>query len=145
MTRACGEGRFVTFVVGVIDLKTFETTWVNAGHIPPMLRTANGDVTPVGEAEAGIPIGVFDRPYEETTLPLKPDEVIVLCTDGVTEARNPAKDLYGVERLRAVLSAGGTVEALGEAVLADVRDFAAGRPPHDDVTVVCFGRDAGQR
>src|SRR5262249_21243326 len=44
MTRACGDGRFVSFVVGVIDLDTFQTHWVNAGHIPPLHRSAKGEV-----------------------------------------------------------------------------------------------------
>jgi serine phosphatase RsbU (regulator of sigma subunit) len=141
MMRVCGEGRFATFVVGVIDLATQMTTWVTAGHIPPLLRRASGEVTPVGEATAGIPLGVFDRPYEEVSLLLEPGDTIVLCTDGVTEAKNAANDLYGIDRLLALLKAApGEVEPMGVAVLADVRRFAVGRPPHDDLTLVCFGR-----
>jgi serine phosphatase RsbU (regulator of sigma subunit) len=144
MMRVCGDGRFVTFVVGVIDLATLQTTWVNAGHIPPLLRKANGDVQAVGEAQAGIPLGVFDKPIEEATLALQPGESIVLCTDGVTETKNTANDLYGMERLRAELNAApADVEQLGLGVLTDVRRFAAGCPPHDDLTLVCFGRSAG--
>src|SRR5262245_48698594 len=141
MLRVCGDGRFVTFIVGVIDLATLKTTWVNAGHIPPLLRKANGEVQTVGEAKAGIPLGVFDKPVEEASLPLEPGDTVLLCTDGVTETKNATNDLYGADRLRSLLTAAPTdVEQMGLAVLTDVRKFAAGRPPHDDLTLVCFGR-----
>jgi serine phosphatase RsbU (regulator of sigma subunit) len=144
MMRVCGDGRFVTFVVGVIDLGTLQTTWVNAGHIPPLLRRANGEVQSVGEAKAGIPLGVFDKPIEETTLPLQAGEMILLCTDGITESKNPSKELYGMDRLKAQLkSVPADVEQSGVAILTDVRRFATGTPPHDDLTLVCFGRTTG--
>jgi sigma-B regulation protein RsbU (phosphoserine phosphatase) len=96
----------------------------------------------VGDAIVGLPLGVIDRPYEQMTFPLEPGDLLVLFTDGVTEARNPAGDQYGPDRLRAVVAAGPKdVEAMGKAVLADVRRFAAGRLPNDDLTIVCFGRD----
>ena len=96
----------------------------------------------VGDAIVGLPLGVMDKPYEQTSFPLEPGDVLLFYTDGVTEARNPANDQYGLDRLRRVMAGGPKdVEALGTAVLADVRRFAAGRPQNDDLTVVCFGRD----
>ena len=96
----------------------------------------------IGDAIVGLPLGVMDRPYESMTVELEPGDVVVLYTDGVTEARNPGGDQYGLDRLRAVVAAGPKeVEALGSAVLADVRRFAAARPQNDDLTIVCFGRD----
>ncbi len=141
MIRVCGQSRFISLVLCVIDLNTHVTTWVNAGHIPPLLRKANGEVISVGEATADIPLGVFDRPYEEVSLPLQPGDAFFLCTDGVTEARNPSNELYGMQKLLAqVKVAPADVEALGVAVLTDVRRYTVGRPPHDDLTLVCFGR-----
>ncbi len=141
MIRACGDGRFVTFLVGVVDLKTLSVTWVNAGHIPPLLRKPTGEVASIGEGKAGIPLGVFERPYEEATLALNPGDLVLLCTDGVIESRNPENDLYGIERLSAAIGPCSSAESMGSTVLEDLRRFAAGRPPHDDVTIVCFGRD----
>ncbi len=72
----------------------------------------------------------------------EPGDVLLFYTDGVTEARNPGNDQYGLERLSKVVAGGPKdVEALGAAVLADVRRFAAGRPQNDDLTIVCVGRD----
>jgi serine phosphatase RsbU (regulator of sigma subunit) len=144
LMQSGADGRFVTFVAMIIDLKTYGVTLVNAGHMPPLRRRAGrADVEEVGDAIVGLPLGVMDRPYEQMTFPLETGDVFLLYTDGVTEARNPRNDQYGLDRLRKVMASGlAGPEALGAAVLADVRCFAAGRPQNDDVTIVCFGRDA---
>lgn len=142
VTRACGDARFITLVLAVIDLNTFGVTVVNAGHMPPLRRRADGTVEDVGVGTAGIPLGVFDRPYQETATTAEPGDLWVMCTDGVTEARDPAGELYGAERLRAALRAApADAESAGQAILADVRQFAAGRPAADDLTLVCFSRE----
>jgi serine phosphatase RsbU (regulator of sigma subunit) len=141
LTRAGSEGRFVTCVVAVINLDDYSITLVNAGHLPPLRRRASGVVEEVGDAIVGLPLGVVDRPYEEMVLPLERGDTLIFYTDGVTEARNPQGELYGIERLRGVAAnAAPDVEALGTAVLADVRHFAGERPLGDDLTIVCFGR-----
>jgi len=142
LTRPGSEGRFVTCVFAVLNLDQHTMTLVNAGHLPPLRRRAGqGVVEDVGDAVVGLPLGVFDRPYEEMVAPLEPGDTVVLYTDGVTEARNPQGELYGIDRLRAaVKSAPNDVEALGNAILADVRAFAGDRPLGDDLTIVCFGR-----
>ena len=135
------DDRFVTMAVAVLDLTTFELRVVTAGHIPP-LRRRGGVVEEIGSAEAGIPLGVFDKPYQECVTRLEPGDVLVLCTDGVTETRDVANDLYGLDRVRAVVTATpGDAEAVGEAILADVRYFAGGHAPTDDLTLVCLSRD----
>ncbi len=140
LTREGTEDRFVTFVVAVLDPADFSLTLVNAGHMPP-LRRRSGGVDDVGPESGGLPLGVMDRPYAQAVLPFEPGDTLVLYTDGVTEARNPAGKLYGAERLRAVVrGAPDDVEALGRAILDDVRSFAAGRPQNDDLTIVCFSR-----
>jgi serine phosphatase RsbU (regulator of sigma subunit) len=142
VTRACGPDRFITMVVGVIDLRAGTMTVVNAGHLPPLRRRPDGTVDEIGAEEAGIPLGVRDRPYDEVVVPVGPGELFAFVTDGVTEARNPAGDLYGPDRLRNQLArAPADAEKAGQAVLADVTRFAAGRPPSDDLTLVAFSRD----
>ena len=140
---AGNTGRFITFVVAVLDLNTFVLTLVNAGHLPPLRRRGpSGEVDEIGNQAVGIPLGVFDRPYQETVLPFQPGDTLILYTDGVTEARNPQGELYGADRLRGVVrGASENVEALGQAILADVQHFAADRPQSDDLTIVCFGRN----
>jgi serine phosphatase RsbU (regulator of sigma subunit) len=142
MARALGDARFITFLVAVLDLSHFGVTVVSAGHPLPLRRRAGGAVESVGEGAVGLPLAGFDQPYRETAVTLEPGESLVLYTDGLTEARGPGGEFYGAERLREVVrDAPADVEALGSAILADVRQFAAGRPQRDDLTLVCVGRD----
>jgi serine phosphatase RsbU (regulator of sigma subunit) len=143
LKRACEEGRFVTFLGMVLDLEKMSVTMVNAGHLPPLRRCgATGEVDVIGENDVGIPLGVFDRPYQETTLDLGVGDCLVLATDGITEARNPDNDLYGVERLRAIMQKSPPeAGSIGASVLADVRSFAGGRPLGDDLTLIVMGRE----
>jgi serine phosphatase RsbU (regulator of sigma subunit) len=141
LIRPGTEDRFITCVVAVVDLDHLTLSLVNAGHLPPLLRRADGTVEELGEAVAGLPLGVLDRPYQEATLPLGPGEAVVFYTDGVTEARNPRNEMYGVDQLKKVVEKGpGEAEALGTAVLDDLQRFVAGRPAHDDVTLLCLRR-----
>jgi sigma-B regulation protein RsbU (phosphoserine phosphatase) len=142
LTPVCGDGRFITFAAGIIHLPSFELTLVNAGHMPLLRKTRGGEVEEVGAAAVGIPLGVFDRPYEATVARLEPGDVLLFYSDGVTEARDPRGRMYGPDRLREVLRATpGDAEAVGRVVLTDVQAFAAGRPPGDDLTLVCVSRD----
>ena len=134
--------RFVTFVVVVLDLNDFSMTLVNAGHIPPLCwRSRSGEVEELGTEAGGLALGLAPEVYQEIRVSLNPGDTVVLCTDGVTEARAPNGDLYGVERLRTVFAtAAAKHEEVGPAILRDVRMFSASRPPSDDIALVCFGR-----
>jgi phosphoserine phosphatase RsbU/P len=141
-TRAV-EGRFVTFVLCVIDVTTGEMTIGIAGHMPIMIRKTDGSVIEFGEEVIGVPIGVMEGyPYEVMTRTIEPGETCVIYTDGVSEAMNHDNDLYGVDRLRELMKAstGGHADALGKVILADVRKFANGRAQNDDITIMVFGR-----
>ena len=135
------DDRFITFVAAIVDTKTFSMTLLNAGH-PPPLRKRKGTVQDLEPELPGLPLAVTDQPYESATLSLEPGDVIVLFTDGVTEAQNQRNELYGIDRLHAIVkNTQGTPTAIGEAILNDVQRFAGGRPATDDLTLVCFGRE----
>jgi phosphoserine phosphatase RsbU/P len=139
------EGRFVTFVLGLIHLQTGEMSLVNAGHMPIMVRRADGTIEEFGETTIGIPLGVMeDYPYDVATRTIEPGETVVIYTDGVSEAMNPDSDLYGVPRIIEVITEQGTCAAakLGVALREDVRRHASGRPQNDDITLMVFGRSA---
>lgn len=141
-TRAV-EGRFVTFVLCVIDTQTGEMTIAIAGHMPIMIRKTDGSIIEFGEEVIGVPIGVMeDYPYDIITRKIEPGETCVIYTDGVSEAMNPSNELYGIERLRELMKASeaGQADALGKVILADVRKFANGRAQNDDITIMVFGR-----
>ena len=136
------EGRFVTYILGIIDLDTNIITLANAGHMSPLIRKTSGEVEEIDESVIGIPIGIMDGyPYEVIQRQIGPDEMFVLITDGVDEAMNPNGDLYTKERVREFVRSGNPdPEELGRALLADVRRHANGRAQNDDITIMAFGR-----
>ena len=141
-SRHSWDDRFVTMVVAVVDPATHRLTLVNAGHMPPMLRNAVGEVKEIGGDEAGLPIGVLDDfEYEACQLDLQPGDLLTAFTDGFSEAMNSNRDLFGIERLAEVLSnTDVAMEEMGPHVLSEVRSFAGGFPQSDDMCLVCLGR-----
>ncbi len=136
--------RFITFVLAVLDPKTGRVSIVNAGHLPPLLRAANGATSIIHGADSGLPLGVSgDCVYEQTELILHPGESLFLLTDGLTEAMNPKNEIYSYKRIVDFLrNQSGSVEHLGEALVADVDNFCEGRSQRDDICLVCFRRAA---
>jgi sigma-B regulation protein RsbU (phosphoserine phosphatase) len=144
MCDSAVEGRFVTYVLVMIDLKTHEMTLANAGHMSPLLRKPDGTVEEVIEEDlCGPPIGVVEEyPYDVVKRVLNPGETVVIVTDGVDEAQNAAGELYGKERvIEFIANASPKADELGKMLLADVRRHAAGHPQNDDITIMTFGRN----
>lgn len=142
MCHSMVEGRFVTYILGVIDLRTNRITLANAGHMSPLIRKANGEVEEFNQETIGIPIGIMDGyPYEVVERDIAVGDLFVLVTDGVDEAMNPAGELYTKERVEEFVAAGSSDPAeMGRALLADVRIHADGREQNDDITIMTFGR-----
>ena len=138
------EGRFVTFILGVIDLQRHRITLANAGHMTPLIRRPDGTVDKIEDSAIGIPVGIIsDYRYEVLERAIDPGNTWVLITDGVDEAMDPDSNLYGRERVRSFVRNGRPdPEELGRALLADVREHAAGRAQSDDITIMAFGRPA---
>ncbi len=138
------EGRFVTFVLAIVDLNSHQLSLIIAGHMSPMIRRPDGTIEEFPEDIVGLPLGVADgMSFDVVTRSIAPGETIVIYTDGVSEAMNPGNDLYGEDRLRALIQSHAPApEALGRAILADVRQHAAGREQNDDITLMVFGRHA---
>jgi serine phosphatase RsbU (regulator of sigma subunit) len=136
------EGRFVTYILGVIDLDTNRITIANAGHMSPLIRRVNGEVDEIDDSTIGIPIGIMDEyPYEVVEREIGEGEMFVLITDGVDEAMDPNGELYTKERVREFVRTGSPdPEELGRALLSDVRRHANGRDQNDDITIMTFGR-----
>ena len=141
--KAGWSDRFVTMLLAVIDYNSHEVILVNAGHMPPILRHADGSVEEVGDEAAGVPIGVEeDWQYEEFHLRLEPGDSLTCFTDGFSEASNGLTELYGVERLHQQVALPATdVKELGEHILADVQSFVGNYKQSDDMCLLCFGRD----
>lgn len=143
MCAAAVEGRFVTYVLIILDVTTHEMTLINAGHMSPIIRRADGSLFEFGDETVGVPIGVVDGyPFDVLSFKMEPGDLAVLFTDGVSEAMNPNGDLYTLEHLRDFIKAGPKkADELGKALLQDVRRHANGRAQNDDITIMTFGRD----
>jgi phosphoserine phosphatase RsbU/P len=129
-------GMFVTTFYGVLDLATGALTYCNGGHNPPFILRTDGSVELLATTPDLI-VGVMrGYPYNEHVLQLAPGEGLVLYTDGVTEAMNSSEDMYEEASLERLLrtQTGATAAQIVEAVVADVRTFAAGHPQSDDLT-----------
>jgi serine phosphatase RsbU (regulator of sigma subunit) len=133
---------FVTMTVAVLDPLRHEIQLVNAGNLPPFMRKQDGNVEQIGTACTGLPIGVSpDFKYESLRFSLSPGDMVVMLTDGLSEAMNFANELYGIDRLRGqLMTSAKSVIDLGSHLLDDVRAFAGERPQADDMCLVCFGR-----
>ncbi len=137
-------GRFITFALCVLDPIKHEVTVVNAGHMSPLLlRAKTGEVTELAREVSGPPLGVTDE-FEigEKTYALEPGDAILLYTDGVNEAMNANRELYGEERIAAVMSkCRGNAQCVVEGLAQDVQAFSAGAAQNDDICIVGFSRN----
>ena len=92
----------------------------------------------------GFPLGITpESEYKQTEVNLNPGDVVAIFSDGVTEARNLREELYESRAnrrlLRKLAETQGGAEAVGNAILEDIREFSAGHEQVDDITLVCFG------
>ncbi len=136
--------RFITFFIGVIDPATGEMTYVNAGHNPPLLVHRDGSVERL-EA-TGMILGILPNvEYEEKKCQMEVGDVVVLFSDGITEASRPDTDEeFGEGRLASILAelGGSPASEIIEAIQQRLQAFIAGAPAADDLTVVIARRVA---
>jgi serine phosphatase RsbU (regulator of sigma subunit)/CHASE2 domain-containing sensor protein len=142
------EMLFVTVFAGILDLRSGELTWCNAGHDSPFCMRP-GQKTPTRlEGESGPPLCVIaDYAYRPERYTLLPGEMLCLFTDGVTEAMNAANELYGRQRLFSVLkSSFGATEAIQvvDAMRDDVRAFVLATERSDDLTILALRWNGGE-
>ncbi len=130
------SGTFVTTFYARLDLATGRMTYANAGHNPPFLLRADGAMEEL--PSGGIALGAWkDARTVQAEVTLQPGDVLLLYTDGVTEAINQPKEQFGEERLQAELRALRDLpaERIAEGVKRAVFDFAGTEPQFDDLTV----------
>ena len=130
---------FCTAFLGVLDLKTGNMQYCNAGHNAPVLLDSSGEVKFV-EVKPNIPLGLFDDfPYEGQVCDITKGASLFLYTDGVTEAENTVKALYSDERLLNLLDKQreNMSQAIVDIVWDDVNKHADGAEQSDDITIMC--------
>jgi phosphoserine phosphatase RsbU/P len=134
------SGMFVTFFYGVLDTRTGEVEFSNAGHNTPYAFSADGTLREL-EGKGGPMLGLFPGlVYEEASTRLAPGEGILVYTDGVTEATNTADKFFNEQRLEDYLHAHSSepVEQLVNGLHQCVQEFAAGVPQADDITALAL-------
>ena len=134
------EEMFITAFEGVLDLETGEFNYVNAGHEMPFICKAGGDFEPYKIRAAFVLAGMENMKYRAGSMTLEPGDKIFQYTDGVTEATNIHNELYGMERLGAILNKAKN-EAPSEilpAVKKDIDEFVGKAPQFDDITMLCL-------
>lgn len=132
------SGMFVTAFIGILDLKSGRIKYINAGHCPPLHKTANGyDYV---DMNRNIVLGAMDGyKFESRELVLQNHERLFLYTDGVTEAQNKKHEMYGEERLKEILnhkeiSLSDTLTYIHK----DIARFVKKAPQSDDITMLAI-------
>jgi sigma-B regulation protein RsbU (phosphoserine phosphatase) len=132
------SGMFVTLFYGFLDSAERTLTYVNAGHNPPIhFRAVDGTLSEL--AATGIAMGVLpDAAYTQESVQMLPGDVLVLYTDGITEAENANLEMFGTGRLERIILASNQLPADGliEEILTAVRSFTGDHPQSDDITLM---------
>ena len=146
LVRSTDARMFATFVYGLLDRRQAVFSLANAGHSPPLVLRADGRIEHL--APGGLILGFLpDQAYEGQTISIDPGDMIVLYTDGITEAFAPGRTgdadrFFGEDRLiktlrRCAHLGAGEVQA---AILAAVAGYTGGAAQNDDITLVVLKR-----
>jgi serine phosphatase RsbU (regulator of sigma subunit) len=138
LTVGTMEGnRFATVAFVTYNRRDARLTFASAGHPPAIIVGAGGAVRQLDAT--GPAIGwAADQTFDEETLPTQPGDVLVLCSDGVTETASPSGDLFGTDGLLRALQASRHLPAadIVRDVMQAMDDFSQGAPAEDDRTLV---------
>jgi sigma-B regulation protein RsbU (phosphoserine phosphatase) len=140
-SASCPDNRFITFFMTVANPATGELVYTNAGHNPPLLVRASGGFEKL--EGGGMILGILPTArYEEFRIQMQPGDILVLYSDGVTEAVNLRDEDFGEERLAELVASlrDRPAQEIVNAIHAEVMKFTAGAPQADDITVVVARR-----
>jgi phosphoserine phosphatase RsbU/P len=132
------NGTFVTAFYGIYDPRTRQMIYSRAGHCPPRIkRCSRGTIDSMQEAPS-LPLGIdCDETYEDHAEMLHPGDVVVFYTDGIVESRDPAGELFGVDRLDKIINdCNPDAETIIRRTLLSIEDFTNDAAPSDDITML---------
>ena len=138
---------FVTAFIAVLDTETGIVEYVNAGHNPPLIKNGSGEYTYLCD-EKFLVLGAFDDVrYKSKTIKLAPGSGMFLYTDGVTEAQDEKKELYGEDRLRNLLNKNDDTREILTVINEDIASFCGNAEQSDDITMLSltYTGDKGNR
>lgn len=139
LLRDTHTGQFVTLFYGVLDASKCSMSYCNAGHNPPYLFSSGESPSVKSLEHTGVPLGIFKGiSWKINTTCFHPGDLLVLYTDGVTEAENAYHELFGGDRLVRVIgeNLGKNAQEVHEAVIGDICEFAGGLSHCDDITLM---------
>jgi len=141
--RTFTEGRFVTLLYGILDPGKMEFTYCCAGHMPPIVCQADGEI--VDLPQGGIPIGILpDFPWQEHATSLASGDLLFTYTDGLSEAgRKKTGELFGEDRIRTFLKANRHLpsEEFNRAIVREAQSFSGSTHLADDITLLSLKAD----
>jgi sigma-B regulation protein RsbU (phosphoserine phosphatase) len=129
--------KFITFFIGILDIKENNFQFVNAGHNPPIFFHQDGRYELL--ADGGLLLGMLpNMHYQKGIVSLRPGDWIVMFTDGVTEAQNVQAEDFDDERLLQVIreNKSESADVMKEKILAAVKEFCGEAPQSDDITLL---------
>jgi sigma-B regulation protein RsbU (phosphoserine phosphatase) len=140
ITRLEKSTQFVTALYGVLDTDTGEFSYARAGHEPPLLLTADGDVQRLPH-KPGMALGLWENiTLDEYTVQLPKGSMLVMFTDGMTDCRNPKGEPFGLQRIKQTMSGLGPVTAQSgcDQLFDGLMLYQSGAKQDDDVTLVAI-------
>ncbi len=138
-------GQFVTIFYGILDPALGTLTYSNAGHPPPLLFRARSGAVAGLLGRTGMALGVVDtETWEQATVELGPGDLLLLYSDGITDAQNEQGASFGPERMEASARAnlGRSAQEIQDGLLAEIRTFTGEAIQSDDVTLMVLLRDS---
>jgi sigma-B regulation protein RsbU (phosphoserine phosphatase) len=139
---ASPEGSFITFFYAQYDPVRSRLHYVNAGHNPPLLfRSLSKNKTPKELSVGGLPLGAMLNPpiaFEQGTENLRPGDVLIVCTDGITEITNRSQEEWGVNRLIDTIQRHSDLpsQEIVKQVFNAIDKYSEGTEPVDDMTLI---------
>ena len=137
---------FTTLLIGIIDARSGDFSYCNAGHNPSLIQRADGNVEALTSVH-GPALGILEgATYGENQARLDQDDRLVAYTDGANETFNRRNERYGLQRLINFTAANITQPSATflDALTADLNSFSNGEPSHDDTTLLSIRRSATQ-
>jgi len=139
--QSTSPDKFVTLFYSLLDSRNHTLTYCNAGHDNPFLFSGSGAPRRLGTG--GLVLSIMeDFPYEEEVVTLSPGDLVVVYSDGITEAVDPAQAQFGDGKIESVVAARRTLDAVGiiDGIVGAVREHAGSAPQADDMTIVVIKR-----
>ncbi len=139
LSKTIDAGKFITLFYGVLDIPKRAFTYTNAGHNFPILLDNKGNTQKLDRG--GLVLGMLDSSvYEEETVHLKPGDLLLLYTDGATEASNERDEMFEEERLLRILMENqeGSAQEICQRIAASALSFQGEQPQGDDMTLVAL-------